>query len=232
MVRKRILIIEDDGAIAENLILAFQLECFDAERYATGNQGISALKNTPFDLVILDVGLPDISGFEVCKQLRKISAVPIFFLTARSEEIDKIVGLEIGGDDYILKPFSPREVVARVKAAFRRADAVAQPEAASEKVLPLFLVDDERRKIQFTGRDLDLSRLEYLLLKVFLSKPGMVFSRTQLMDRISDDPGMSLERTIDSHIKSLRAKLREINPAEDWIETHRGFGYALKRPVR
>ena len=229
MGRKRILIIEDDGAIAENLILAFQLECFDSERFATGAEGISALQKTHFDLVILDVGLPDLSGFEVCKQLRKLSTVPIFFLTARSEEVDKIVGLEIGGDDYILKPFSPREVVARVKAAFRRVEGSVLTVPAIETQMT-FTIDEGRRKIRFCGRDLDLSRIEYSLLKVLIAKPGMVFSRSQLMDRISDDPGMSLERTIDSHIKSLRAKLREVDSANEWIETHRGFGYALRRP--
>ena len=214
MGRKRILIIEDDGAIAENLILAFQLECFDSERFATGAEGISALQKTHFDLVILDVGLPDLSGFEVCKQLRKV---------------DNIVGLEIGGDDYILKPFSPREVVARVKAAFRRVEGSVLTVPAIETQMT-FTIDEGRRKIRFCGRDLDLSRIEYSLLKVLIAKPGMVFSRSQLMDRISDDPGMSLERTIDSHIKSLRAKLREVDSANEWIETHRGFGYALRRP--
>jgi two-component system catabolic regulation response regulator CreB len=224
--KERILVFEDEPAIAENLLYALETEGFAARRAATAQEGLALLARERFDLVVLDVGLPDMSGFDVCRTIRATSTIPIFFLTARSEEVDRIVGLEIGGDDYIVKPFSPREVTARVKALFRRL-AAPPPAAASPAHRGPFAIDEPKRRILFRGRDLDLSRYEFGLLKVLVERPGVVFSRAQLMQQVWEDPDMSLERTVDSHVKAIRAKIRAFDAARDWIETHRGFGYSL-----
>ncbi len=235
----KILIIEDEPAIADTLVYALKTEGFEPHWCATGTAGLAALRAHAFSLVVLDVGLPDGSGFEFCKAIRLISAVPVFFLTARSSEIDRVVGLEIGGDDYLVKPFSPRELTARVKAILRRAQMAASPApvaAAPTSVsvpaeasrAPGFVVDEARCRISYRGQALELTRYEYRLLKTLVAEPGRVFSRDQLMERVWEEPGASLDRTVDAHIKSLRAKLRAIAPDQDPIQTLRGMGYAMK----
>jgi two-component system catabolic regulation response regulator CreB len=224
--KERILMFEDEPAIAENLLYALETEGFVARRVATAQEGLALLARETFDLVVLDVGLPDMSGFDVCKRIRATSAVPIFFLTARSEEVDRIVGLEIGGDDYIVKPFSPREVAARVKALFRRLSTPVAGAAPTRRSGP-FEIDEPKRRILFRGQDLDLSRYEFGLLKALVERPGIVFSRAQLMEKVWEAPDMSLERTVDSHVKAIRAKIRRLDTGTEWIETHRGFGYSL-----
>jgi two-component system catabolic regulation response regulator CreB len=230
--KKTVLIFEDEPAIAENLVYALETEGFAARRVPTAAEGLALLASgATFDLVILDVGLPDQSGFEVCKKIRAKSQVPIFFLTARSEEVDRVVGLEIGADDYIVKPFSPREVVARVKAVFRRlsgaGNASTAGNAPASKATGPFTIEEQKARILFRGKDLELSRTEFGLLKALVDNPGHVFSRAQLMEKVWETPDMSLERTIDSHVKSIRAKIRDIDPDNEWIQTHRGFGYSL-----
>jgi two-component system catabolic regulation response regulator CreB len=220
---ERILVFEDEPAIADNILYALETEGFTARRAATARDGLALLASERFDLVILDIGLPDMSGLDVCKRIRAGSQVPIFFVTARSSEIDRIVGLEIGADDYIVKPFSPRELTARVKALFRRLSAATAPRAAAGP----FAVDEARRRILFRGQDLELSRYELGILRALVERPGVVFSRAQLMEKVWEEPDMSLERTVDSHIKAIRAKLRSLDPDREWIETHRGFGYSL-----
>ena len=228
----KILIIEDEPAIADTLLYALKTEGFEPHWCATGEAGLAAVTAQPFSLVVLDVGLPDGSGFEFCKRIRHRSAVPLIFLTARSSEIDRVVGLEIGGDDYLVKPFSPRELTARVKAILRRAQGALAPPAAIGSVPPPqtnpFQVDEARCRISYLGQPLDLTRYEYRLLCTLLAEPGRVYSRDQLMERAWDEPGSSMDRTVDAHVKSLRAKLRSISPDEDPIQTHRGMGYAVR----
>jgi two-component system catabolic regulation response regulator CreB len=226
----RILIVEDEPAIADTLVYALKTEGFAPEWRATGHEALAALAAGPFALVILDIGLPDLSGFEVCKQIRARSAVPVLFLTARQAEVDRVVGLEIGGDDYVVKPFSPREVTARVKAILRRSVTVqCNPLGYTAPVAVVkFAVDEERCLIRFQGVALALTRNEYRLLKTLVARPGRVFSRDELMTAAWDDPGASLDRTVDAHIKLLRAKLREVAPDADPIQTHRGLGYSLR----
>lgn len=231
---RRILVIEDEPSISENLLYSLSTEGFDVVAEATGGEGLShfdVAANYP-DLVILDVGLPDISGFEVCRQIRAKSTVPVVFLTAREGEIDRVVGLELGADDYVVKPFSPRELVARVRAILRRTEgAVANgvaDGAESDAAVGPFTVDEKRHRICCEGESLDLSRYEYGLLKLFIEHPGRVYSRDQLMENVWDEPDASLDRTVDAHIKSLRAKLREVAGGADAIVTHRGVGYSLK----
>jgi two-component system catabolic regulation response regulator CreB len=278
----RILVIEDEPAIADTLVYALRTEGFAPQWCATGREGLAAFAAAEsgeagggvggdgpggsvnaeveraggFALVILDVGLPDVSGFELCRQLRTRTSVPVLFLTARSSEIDRVVGLELGGDDYVTKPFSPREVTARVRAILRRTAAVAapaavavsaptpvlsatfRPEAAMQKCHPLgdtesevfvLRVDAEAKIAVWGGVELGLTRYEFRLLAVLHARPGRVWSRDELMQRVWADPGASLDRTVDAHIKTLRAKLRAAAPAAaDPIQTHRGEGYSLR----
>ncbi len=251
----RILLIEDEPAIAETLLYALRTEGFAPEWRATGGEGLTVLTAAEagaaetFALVILDVGLPDGSGFDVCKKIRARSAVPVLFLTARGGEVDRVVGLELGGDDYVTKPFSPREVTARVRAILRRGGATAgstvgqvadltlgQNADRAEKPArraglqpePELSVDDERCEARFRGVRLELTRYELRLLRALLARPGRVFSRDELMAAAWEDPGASLDRTVDAHIKTLRAKLRAVAPDADPIQTHRGLGYSLR----
>ena len=233
--RPRILVVEDEPAIADTLVYALKTEGFDPQWCTTGRDALAALSASLFKLVVLDVGLPDGSGFDVCKQIRARSTVPVLFLTARNTELDRVLGLELGGDDYLTKPFSPRELTARVKAILRRTNGGPAP---GEKSQPLgdaaelvrgdFTVDSERCSIAYRGVALELTRYEYRVLKVLVSSPGRVFSRDQLMSAAWEDPGASLDRTVDAHIKTLRAKLRVIAPDRDPIQTHRGLGYSLR----
>jgi two-component system catabolic regulation response regulator CreB len=230
--RPRILIVEDEPAIADTLIYALKTEGFEPEWCATGRAGLAALTAKTFALVVLDVGLPDGSGFEVCKEIRTKSAVPVIFLTARNTELDRVLGLELGGDDYLAKPFSPRELTARVKAILRRTNGHTTPQPANEQPVKAdpsgFAVDEERCTVRFRGVALELTRYEYRLLKALVAKPGRVLSRDQLMNAAWDDPGASLDRTVDAHIKTLRAKLHAVAPDCDPIQTHRGLGYSVR----
>jgi two-component system catabolic regulation response regulator CreB len=233
---RRVLICEDEQAIADTLIYALGTDGLATEHCLLGRDALAALRGGGFDLVILDVGLPDMNGFDLCRELRRESDVPVIFLTARSDEIDRIVGLEIGADDYVVKPFSPREVSARVRTILRRVHSATDPNGpsgASPDLTPAtlgFQVDDAAQCIRYRGQDLTLTRYEYLLLKTLVESPRRVFSRGQLMQRIWTAPDHSLERTVDTHIKTLRAKLKAIAPEADPIVTHRGLGYGLRGP--
>jgi two-component system catabolic regulation response regulator CreB len=222
-----ILVVEDEPGIADTLQYALRTDGFEPRWCASGEAALAQSDGAA--LVILDVGLPDLSGFEVFKRLRAKSAtLPILFLTARADEIDRVVGLELGADDYVTKPFSPRELVARVRSVLRRAAAAAAPAAASAiAVRTAFACDDGKRQIRFYGRLLDLSRYEYGLLKTLIGRPGFVFTRERLLALVWDDDTDSLDRTVDAHVKTLRAKLKTVAPALEPIRTHRGVGYAL-----
>ncbi len=221
--KSKILIVEDEPAIADNIQYALETEGFETVCHSGGTQVIHLLSQDNIDLVILDIGLPDISGLELCKNIRKNHSVPIIFLTARSDEIDRVVGLEIGADDYVVKPFSPRELCARVKAVLRRTQGVGQHSSPTP-----FQIDEIRCQILYFGRKLDLSKYEYEILKIFAKCPGHVFSRDRLMDMAWDEPEASMDRTVDAHIKNIRGKLKKINPDIDPIRTHRAMGYSLK----
>ncbi len=220
----RILLVEDEPAIADTLIYALSTECFEVVHSLTGMSALTAAANSSFDLAILDIGLPDMTGLDLCRKLREKSAIPVLFLTARHAEVDRILGLELGGDDYVTKPFSPREIVARVRAILRRSTAAAKPVSHSAGLAH----DSNAMRIQCHGHELDLTAHEYKLLLVLMEKPGRVFTRDQLLDKAWHDPGAVTDRTIDAHIKSIRAKLRGVREgAEDLIETRRGLGYSL-----
>jgi two-component system catabolic regulation response regulator CreB len=225
-VRQTILVVEDEQAIADTIVYALRTEGFDPVWVTTGREALAAQARTPATLVVLDVGLPDLSGFDVCRELQKLGAPPVIFLTARSGEVDRIVGLELGADDYLAKPFSPRELTARVRAVLRRAQG--RPAAPAGEAGAAWAHDEARCRISYRGRALDLTRNEYRLLAALLAAPGRVFSRDQLMAAAWDDPGAALDRTVDAHIKLVRSKLRAVAPEADPIVTHRGLGYSLR----
>jgi two-component system catabolic regulation response regulator CreB len=250
-----ILLVEDEQPIADSVVYALETEGFQVAHCLTAGEARSALEAATAEpcLIVLDVGLPDESGFDFCRKLRARSQVPVLFLTARSGEVDRVAGLEIGADDYVVKPFSPRELAARVRAVLRRAavsnsgatetssaaagtaDLSAAKESGGTNSLrangrcrsPAFEIDTERMRISYRGTKLELTRCEYRLLEVLTGSPGRVFSREQLMQRAWEDPASAMDRTVDAHIKSLRAKLRAVAPQREPLVTHRGFGYSL-----
>lgn len=225
--KKRILIVEDEPAIAENIAFAVSTE--NMEPLCTGRAGEAwtVLQSQAVDLMVLDVGLPDESGFDFCRRVRVVSNVPIIFLTAREEEIDRIVGLELGADDYVTKPFSPRELTARIRAILRRTAGAPAVQPTDSKP-PRFRIDSMRKDIIYHGTPLGLSRYEYRMLELMIQHPGQVFSRGQLMNYAWDEPEASSDRTVDTHIKTLRSKLRDVAPESDCLQTRRGWGYCLK----
>lgn len=216
-----ILIIEDESPIADVLAYALKSEGYAAQCCTLGSDGLEQLRGGAHALAILDIGLPDMSGFEMCREARKFTDIPILFLTARSDEVDRIVGLEIGADDYVTKPFSPREVVARVRAILRRRTGNGMSANAT-----WFEVDAGSARIRFCGVTLDLTRYEYLLLKMLLDHAGRIYAREVLMDAIWRDALDTSDRTVDTHIKTLRAKLKAVRGDLDPIVTHRGMGYS------
>lgn len=225
--KQQILLIEDERSIADNIRLFLEQNEFQVEWCNTYADGIKKAQSQTWALVVLDVGLPDGNGFSLCKELRTTSQVPILFLTARNDEVDKIVGFEFGADDYMTKPFSPRELLMRIRAIIRR-NSANTPSAEKNKT---FRVDADKNKIYFRNQTLDLTRYEFRLLQLLLSHPGHVYTREKLMELVWESPEMSLDRTVDAHIKTLRSKLHKIAPDVPIIETHRGLGYSLKEHI-
>ncbi len=235
----RILLLEDEQTIADTLLYALRSEGFDVEHVSLAALALQAFGRQIPDLAILDVGVPDGNGFDVCRQIRKSSDLPIIFLTARGEEIDRILGLELGADDYVTKPFSPREVCARVKAILRRtARHEAQKTGPGNESLPngsaaddaALALDEPNQRIRCRGQAMSLTRYEYLLLATLLRRPQRIFSRSELMDMVWADALDSSERTVDAHVKLVRAKLREHGLTVEVIQTHRNMGYSLRMP--
>ncbi|EIP6065588.1 two-component system response regulator CreB [Shigella sonnei] len=246
MQRETVWLVEDEQGIADTLVYMLQQEGFAVEVFErglpvldkarqqvpdvmildVGNLLASFIQQVP-DVMILDVGLPDISGFELCRQLLALHpALPVLFLTARSEEVDRLLGLEIGADDYVAKPFSPREVCARVRTLLRRVKKFSSPSPVIR--IGHFELNEPAAQISWFDTPLTLTRYEFLLLKTLLKSPGRVWSRQQLMDSVWEDAQDTYDRTVDTHIKTLRAKLRAINPDLSPINTHRGMGYSLR----
>ena len=239
----RILIAEDESGIADTLQYVLRTDGFVPVWCPTAAQAIAQFTAEPPALAILDVGLPDMNGFELFKRLQALpggAQVPMLFLTARSDEIDRVVGLELGADDYIAKPFSPRELVARVRTILRRSGRGAQgvpaavpPAPAPAPAAPAtpFALDLERMQIRYYGRLLELSRYEYGVLRLLVQRPGRVYTRDDLLRLVWDEASDSFDRTVDAHVKTLRAKLKAIAPEVDPIRTLRGTGYALNEDL-
>ena len=221
----RILVVEDELGIADAVLYALRADGMAAEHCLRGEPALARLREEAFDVAILDVGLPDLDGFALCRRLRAFSDIPVIFLTARDGEIDRVLGLELGADDYVVKPFSPRELVARVRARLRRAPAAG---VAAGVAAQGFEHDAAGQRARYGGHWLALTRYEYLLLAALLARPGAIRSRDQLMDAVWRDAPDTVDRTVDTHVKTLRAKLRAIAPDADPIQTHRGMGYSLR----
>jgi DNA-binding response OmpR family regulator len=219
----RVLIVEDDDSIAEPLCKGLQKEGFDVQREATG---AGALEADDPDIVLLDIGLPDIDGYEVFRRIRAKSDVPILFLTARTEEIDRVVGLELGADDYVVKPFGFRELVARIRAVSRRRGP--QTARATRDGAPLRVggleVDRRARRVVLDGVDVDLTPKEFDLLALLIQDPGAVFERRRIMEDVWGPPWYGPTKTLDVHVASLRKKLGD----QGWVETVRGVGFRLR----
>lgn len=228
---KHILLVEDDPAIADPLIYVLTREGWQVHWRTLTADALTLLRSQPVDFIILDVGLPDGNGFDLCREIRKHWQTPLLFLTARNEEVDRIIGLEIGADDYCAKPFSPREIVSRIRVIWRRLSPVTNGPGGDSGLSPApgpWLCDPDRRLFQYHGQALTLTRNEFNLLQALVGRPERVFTREQLMQAAWEHPDYSDIRTVDTHIKTLRQKLRAA-AGRDPIVTHRGVGYALAR---
>jgi two-component system response regulator BaeR len=223
-----ILIVEDEPKLAAVLEAYLQLEGFATTILDDGHQVMPFIRSTPPALMLLDLMLPGRSGMDICRELRQFSALPVIILTARIDEIDRLLGLEIGADDYVCKPFSPREVVARVKAILRR----ATPAAAAADGLPQgprgLEVDEQFHHALLDGKELKLTPLELRLLALLMKSPGRIFSRDYLLSHLYADHRVVTDRTIDSHIKNLRRKLQGARPDSEPIASVYGVGYRLE----
>ncbi|MEJ2178996.1 MAG: response regulator [Gammaproteobacteria bacterium] len=218
-----ILIVEDEAKLAQLLHEYLSQENYRTHCIANGLDVVPWVESNSPALILLDVMLPGKDGMEICEEIRSFSQVPIIMVTARVDEIDRLLGLELGADDYICKPFHPREVVARVKAVLRRAQAPALGDTAQD----VFEIDDDKHQAIYRGSLLELTVVEFRLLKKLLSRRGKVFSRDQLLDQLYDDHRIVNQRTIDTHIKKLRKKLELANPEESVIRSVYGVGYKV-----
>lgn len=215
-----IAIVEDEPKLAAVLQDYLANENFETRVYDNGTEALEQLLQQPPDLVLLDLMLPGTDGMTICRELRKQSDLPVIMLTARVEEIDRLLGLELGADDYICKPFSPREVVARVKAVLRRASGTSASTVESE-----FQLDEQSARVLVKGQECLLTAVELKLLTAMYKQPGRIFSRQQLMERIYPDNRIVSDRTIDSHVKKLRQKIQAADNGSEYIHSIYGIGY-------
>ncbi len=216
---RRVLVVEDDRKISDLLLDYLRADGFEATPAYDGHEALRLIEQTTPALVILDLMLPGLDGLSVCKTVRVSSDVPILMLTARVDELDRLLGLDSGADDYVCKPFAPREVVARVRALLRRSEGLLKTSA-----LP-WTIDEDSYRISWLGKWLPLTKLEFFMLRLLVSRPGRVFSRAQLMDCVHDRPRDISDRAIDTHIKNIRRKIQTIEPGCDCIASVYGVGY-------
>lgn len=224
-----VLLLEDDPAIARTVCYALEREGIAVTHSLLIADARQQWSKTAFDVLLMDVGLPDGNGLDWCRELRSAgSIVPVLVLSARGEEMDKVLGLELGADDYLTKPFSPRELLARTRALLRRSRQF-QP-AAPAQLAKSLQIDEQGQRALIHSRALDLTRREYQLLQSLVNAAGRILSRDALLEQIWGLDSESTDRTVDTHIKTLRAKLRERLPDQELIVTHRGLGYSLNQP--
>jgi two-component system response regulator BaeR len=220
----RVLIVEDETALAEVVEDYLRRDGYETLHLTDGSEVLNLIAESEFNIILLDVMLPGVDGFQLCKMIRNVAVTPIIMMTARVEEIDRLIGLELGADDYICKPYSPREVVARVKAVLRRHVPVAQSMTQSPKVLE---IDRGAYVLRVMGKKIDLTPSEFKLIAAMGEKPGRVWSRSQLLDVFVGDKEV-FDRTIDSHIKNIRKKIAWIHPELDLIQSVYGIGYRVE----
>jgi two-component system response regulator RegX3 len=226
---RRILLVEDEAAITEPLAAALEREGFSTSVVGTAGEALASADRLAPDLVLLDIGLPDGSGFDVCRVLRGRSTTPIIMLTARGEEADRVAGLELGADDYVVKPFSAREVVARVRAVLRRTESPGSPADGAIEIGAL-RVDATRHAAILDGKDLELSRKEFDLLWTLISHAGRLLTRERLIEEVWDMNWFGSTKTLDVHISSLRKKLADDPSDPTYIHTVRGVGFRFTGP--
>ena len=219
----KVLIVDDERDLAHLVEFNLKEAGFDTSVVVTGEAALNEIQRQPPDLVLLDLMLPGTDGLTICRELRRFSTVPVIMVTARVEEIDRLLGLELGADDYICKPFSPREVVARVRALLRRAHDWRSGEPAPPETG--LAIDEERFEARWLGQPLDLTPVEFRLLKALLHRPGRVLSRAQLLEHLYLDHRVVSDRTVDSHIKNLRRKFEDVCAGSDPIRSIYGVGY-------
>ncbi len=221
---RRILVVEDEGSIADILMDYLRQAGFEARHIADGAAALEAIRAAPPDLVVLDLMLPGLDGMSVCREVRRFSAVPIIMVTARVEEIDRLLGLEAGADDYVCKPFSPREVVARVATVLRRSGGKGGEPATPSRVD----VDEASQRVTIGGQRLELTPTEFRLLRLLASRPGRIYSRAQILELAYDDDLDVSDRIIDSHIKNIRKKIAVLLPGVEAIHSVYGVGYRFE----
>ena len=221
----RVLLVDDDEALTEMLLDFLQPERMDVTTCASGEQGLDTLRGSNFDLVVLDIMLPGIDGLEVLKSLRQFSNIPVIMLTARGDDIDRIIGLEFGADDYLAKPFNPRELLARIKAILRRAPVSNAPD--KRLTVGAIQLDPQRRQVTVGDRSLELTGTEFEILRCLLTSPGVVVSKDELSERALGRRLMPYDRSIDTHISNLRGKLLRAGADTGTISNQRGVGYVL-----
>jgi len=232
-VRPRVVIIEDEKDIVELVRYNFRKEGFAVESFGRGREGLDFLRRNPVDVVLLDILLPDDDGFSICRRLRAddhLRALPVIFLTAKGEEVDRVLGLEIGGDDYVVKPFSPRELVARVKAVLRRQERTAEKREVVE--VGNVRLDTRTQEVTVGGRPVQLSTLEFKLLYHLASHPRHVFNRDRLLDEVWGRDRFVTPRTVDVHIRRLREKIEALPNRPQFLQTVRGSGYRFSPQPR
>ena len=224
----RLLVVDDDANLRHTLTYAFKQEGFEVVTADDGNQALTSFRQSHPDLVVLDIMLPGRDGFDVARALRRESDVPVIMLTARDSELDKVVGLEIGADDYLAKPFSTRELIARVRAMLRRARRVEPAAADARAEIDGLILDGARHRVSLDGREVDLKPKEFDLLAFFMGHSGQVFGREQLLASVWGYDFAGDSRTVDTHVKTLREKLGDSAERPRWIETVRGVGYRFR----
>ena len=222
--KKTVLIVEDEKKLANILIEYLQKDGFQTKHIAIGSEVIPWVKGHNPDLILLDLMLPEMNGKQICQEIRTFSSLPIIMVTAMVEEIDRLIGLELGADDYICKPFSPKEVTARVKAVLRRSD----PDYIKNSQSRGFEVNQDQYSITLAGQKLDLTPVELSLLSMFIEYPNRVYNRDQILNNVFDDGRIVLDRTVDTHIKNLRQKLQAVNAKSDYIRSIYGIGYSFE----
>ena len=222
--KKTVLIVEDEKKLANILIEYLQKDGFQTKHIAIGSEVIPWVKEHNPDLILLDLMLPEMNGKQICQEIRTFSSIPIIMVTAMVEEIDRLIGLELGADDYICKPFSPKEVTARVKAVLRRSD----PDYIKNSQSRGFEVNPDQYSITLAGQKLDLTPVEFRLLSMFIEYPNRVYNRDQILNNVFDDGRIVLDRTVDTHIKNLRQKLQAVNAKSDYIRSIYGIGYSFE----
>ena len=231
--RRTILLVEDEPAIAEPLAETLAREGFDLEVAPTAAAAVDAAARLRPDLILLDLMLPDGSGFDVCREVRRSSQVPIIMLTARGDEADRVIGLELGADDYVVKPFSAREVTARVRAVLRRTAAGARPEGDADEPLEVgdVRLDPATRSVTRAGTRVDVTRKEFDLLRLLMRSAGSVVTRERLIDEVWDVNWFGSTKTLDVHVSGLRKKLGDDSAAPRYIHTVRGVGFMFRAPA-